>query len=139
MTLLARAAVLLIALNALTVGVWAQFAPESFYRAFPGLGWAWVSVDGPYNEHLIRDVGGLNLALGVLGLLALWQPGLAAPFALASLAYQLPHNAYHLAHLELIASPLERFAQSAGLLFNVLAALIVVFWCRPFNKGVSRG
>lgn len=131
MTLLARAAVLLIALNALTVGVWAQFAPESFYRAFPGLGWAWVSVDGPYNEHLIRDVGGLNLAL--------WQPGLAAPFALASLAYQLPHNAYHLAHLELIASPLERFAQSAGLLFNVLAALIVVFWCRPFNKGVSRG
>ena len=34
-----------------------------FYDDFPGLGRSWVAADGPYNEHLVRDVGALNLAL----------------------------------------------------------------------------
>ena len=45
-------------------------SPQSFYDDFPGLGRAWVSVDGPYNEHLVRDVGALNLALLVLFVVA---------------------------------------------------------------------
>ena len=60
-----------LALVSLQVGVWAQFAPRSFYDHFPGFGMAWVRVDGPYNEHLIRDVGGLNLAIAALMITAL--------------------------------------------------------------------
>ena len=41
---------------ALALGIWAGGAPRSFYENFPGLGMTWVSVDGPYNEHLVRDV-----------------------------------------------------------------------------------
>lgn len=45
------------------VGVWAAGFPQSFYDSFPGFGFVWISVDGPFNEHLIRDVGSLYLAL----------------------------------------------------------------------------
>ena len=37
----------------LLVGVWAQLAPKLFYHDFPALNWAWISLDGPYNEHLL--------------------------------------------------------------------------------------
>ena len=55
-----------LALSSLQIGAWALFAPRSFYDGFPGAGRSWVSVDGPYNEHLVRDVGALNLAIAVL-------------------------------------------------------------------------
>lgn len=60
-----RAALWLLTSTTLVVGAWALLAPASFYRAFP-LGRAWVAVDGPFNEHLLRDVGGLFLALTVV-------------------------------------------------------------------------
>jgi hypothetical protein len=47
------------------VGVWALLAPASFYARFPVSGHAWVAQLPPYNEHLVRDFGALNLALAV--------------------------------------------------------------------------
>ncbi len=84
------------------IGVWASFAPSSFYDDFPGLGRAWVSVDGPYNEHLIRDVGALNLALCVVLIAAfvLMTRTLVAAAGLAVLAWGVPHAVYHLANTE---------------------------------------
>ena len=55
----------LLALGNLGVGIQAAFTPRSFYDDFP-LGRGWVALDGPYNQHLVRDVGSLNLALVVL-------------------------------------------------------------------------
>jgi hypothetical protein len=88
--------------SATTVGVWAAFAPRSFYDDFPGLGQKWVAVDGPYNEHLVRDVGALNLALVVVtvcALITLARSTIVAS-ALAWLAYGLPHVVYHARHLD---------------------------------------
>jgi len=42
------------------------FLPESFYADFPFSGRDWISTLGPYDEHLVRDVGELNLAFSVL-------------------------------------------------------------------------
>ena len=61
-----RAAVLVLALQAGVVGVWALLWPEQFFRDFPGFGRAWVGALGPYNEHLVRDVGGLYLGWMIL-------------------------------------------------------------------------
>jgi hypothetical protein len=61
-----RAGLLLLASAPLVVGMWALLVPHSFYDDFPLPGRDWVSTLGPYNEHLVRDVGALNLALGVL-------------------------------------------------------------------------
>jgi fructose-specific phosphotransferase system IIC component len=61
-----RVGLVYLAVSTALVGFWAAFAPRSFYTDFPGGGRHWVAVDGPYNEHLVRDVGELSLALLVV-------------------------------------------------------------------------
>jgi hypothetical protein len=56
----------LLGATAIGVGLWALFLPYTFYDDFPLPGRDWVSTLGPYNQHLVRDYGELNLALGVL-------------------------------------------------------------------------
>lgn len=87
--------------SALYVGPWAAFGPRSFYDAFPGLHRVWVGVDGPFNEHLVRDVGGLYLALAVAGLVALVRQEPLATVMLggAWTVFGIVHLTYHLHHL----------------------------------------
>ena len=97
-----RLGLAVLAVQGAVLGVWAGFAPRSFYDDFPGLGRHWVSVDGPYNEHLVRDVGWLNLALTVI---TVWAAiSLARSLVLAVLVgwlvADLPHLVYHAAHLD---------------------------------------
>jgi hypothetical protein len=82
------------------VGLWATFAPRSFYDDFPGGGFAWVSVDGPYNQHLVTDVGGLQLAVAFLLLVAaaMGQRRLVLVAAATALITAVPHLTYHLLH-----------------------------------------
>jgi hypothetical protein len=118
-----------LALVSITIGLWAQFAPRSFYDQFPGLGRAWVRVDGPYNEHLVRDVGGLNLALAVVivaAMISLTRPLIVAAAA-ASLATGIPHLAYHIANANLLSAGDTAMSIGGLALFAVLpVALIVV-------------
>lgn len=81
--------------NAL-IGFWAAFAPRSFFTQFPGGGRHWVAVDGPYNEHLVRDVGELNLALFVVVLAA--AVTLSLPLVRAALAATLVNGVLHLVY-----------------------------------------
>ena len=93
-------------LVSLEVGVWAQFAPRSFYDNFPGLGRAWVRVDGPFNEHLVRDVGGLNLAISavlIVAFVTLSRPMIIAA-SVATLLYGVPHLVYHIANTDGLGS-----------------------------------
>ena len=120
-----RAGLLFLLVASFSVGPWAQFAPGSFWEGFPGLGRAWVSTDGPYNEHLVRDVGGLQLGMAVVLLAALLRPtdGLVRVAALASVVWQAPHAVYHLVHVGDLPTLVDRVAQS-GLL--VLALVVAV-------------
>ena len=125
----ARAGLLSLLFASLVVGPWAQFAPISFWEGFPALGRGWVSTDGPYNEHLIRDVGGLQLGMAVVLLAALLRPTrpLVLVAALASVTWQAPHAVYHLLHLGDLPTLADQMAQSAGLIaaLVVAAALLV--------------
>ena len=101
-TLVVRIGLIVLAVSGAMIGVWAGFAPRSFYDDFPGLGRTWVSVDGPYNEHLVRDVGWLNLALTVI---TVWAAvSLARSLVLAVLVgwlvVDVPHLVYHAANLD---------------------------------------
>jgi hypothetical protein len=86
------------------VGAWALLAPVSFYADFP-FGRAWVAVDGPYNEHLIRDVGALNLGFAVVAAVAARRAEAAFVrlAAVAALVVGVPHMLYHTVHLEGLA------------------------------------
>lgn len=88
--------------SGLLVGGWASTNPRSFYDSFPGFGHHWVSMNGPYNEHLVRDVGGLYLALAVLGLFALlWRDRRSSLMTAAAwTVFSVLHLGFHLHHLE---------------------------------------
>lgn len=95
-------ALLVAAAGNAVVGAWAVITPRGFYDNFPGAGHHWVSVDGPYNEHLVRDVGTLSLALVVVLLVALWRRErvLVRAASVAALVFAAPHLAYHASHLD---------------------------------------
>jgi len=100
----AQLAVGLVGLSTLPLGGQAAFAPRSFYDDFP-LGRGWVAmVGGGYDEHLVRDVGGLFLAMALLSLWAWWRPALVRPVAVAWLGQGLLHLTYHLGHLQHFSS-----------------------------------
>ena len=111
-----RIGLLPLVVTALMVGVWALLAPGSFYEDFPASGRGWVSTLPPYNEHLVRDVGALNLALAAL--LAFAALSLEIRLVRISLfvwlVYAVPHFVYHLT--EFGAMPfLDDAANIAGL------------------------
>jgi 2-alkyl-3-oxoalkanoate reductase len=116
------------ALFSLLAGVQQQFAPRSFFDNFPGFGMQWVAVDGPYNEHLLRDLGGANLALSVIILFAIARPtvGVVRAVAAALLVAQVPHFIYHAAHLEVLPTTLDRILQTASLTLTLAIPLLVL-------------
>ncbi len=138
MTQKVRWSILFLLFNTLFVGLWAQFAPYSFYQYFPNLNWSWVSLDGPYNQHVLRDIGGLNLALSMLIVIALLKPTtpLLKAVALSTLTYQIPHSFYHFAHLHLLPTLLQQISQTLILSLGVVASLIIL-WQSQNLKGVS--
>jgi hypothetical protein len=131
-----------LAVSSAIVGAWAQFFPRSFYNSFPGLGRHWVAVDGPYNEHLVRDVGGLNLALVVVlvAAIATLAPVMVRVAALAYLVYALPHFVYHLHHLDAYDSSDQMGnALSLGTTVLVPVVLVALTWPRVDARQPDEG
>ena len=123
-----RSALAVLALTALVSGVWASVSPRGFYDDFPGGGRSWVAPDGPYNEHLMRDFGALNLALLAVTIVALVTLGRAVVVAaaLAWIAYGAPHLVYHLRHLDVYDTTDQVASISALVLGLVLPAVVLV-------------
>lgn len=128
-----KIALVVLAANAGWVGGWALIAPASVYRSFPGGGRSWVSIDGPYNQHLVRDVGGLNLALLVLTIAALYlrQPTVTRLTGLTWLPFAVPHVIYHLAHVGDFTSTPDKIAHVVGLALTALLALALAIRPAP--------
>lgn len=131
-----RLALALLVAQGLIVGVWAAAWPRSFYDDFPGGGRAWVSVDGPYNEHLVRDFGDLNLALAVVTLVALiaLTRVVALAAALGWIVYQAPHLVYHLRHLDLYDTS-DKVANVASLVLALVLPIVVLVGARRLRPG----
>lgn len=119
-------------------GLWALLAPRSFYDSFPGGGRTWVSVDGPFNEHLLRDVGALFFALGVLSAYALWQrtPAVVRAAGLAVAVFSLPHLLYHLANTDVLEAT-DVVLNVGGLVLVLALAVALVVSPGPV-RGRSR-
>lgn len=122
--------------SAAYVGAWATVAPRSFYDDFPGFNRLWVGGDGPYNEHLVRDVGSLYLALVAAGVLALvWrEPHLTALLGAAWTVFSVPHLGYHGLHLGEMDT-LDAVGNVVTLGGTLVLALLLLV---PANKEVGR-
>jgi hypothetical protein len=111
------------------VGAWAAFAPRSFYDSFPGGGRTWVSADGPYNQHLVRDFGQMNLAFVALLVTAAIVANRTLVRAVLG-AYLIPavlHFVYHATHTGLYrTTDAVGNLTTLGLAVVIPAALIVL-------------
>ena len=102
-------------------GLYALLAPQSFYDDFP-FGRAWVAALPEYNEHLVRDVGGLFLATAIVLGAAAWFLGrrLVTIALVSFLAFSVPHAVFHYLNLE----PYDAFDTVANLV--TLGATVVL-------------
>src|SRR6476646_3407422 len=94
MTLL-RAGTWFTAFVELVIGVVATVTPRAFYDYVP-----WVNLAPPFSEHLMRDYGAMNLALGlVTAVAAIVMDRRMVRTALAAyLLFAAPHLLFHLIH-----------------------------------------
>ena len=128
-----RVLLAVLAVIGIAPGIWAAALPESFYYDFPAIRSAWVSGDGPYNEHLLRDVGAFFLAMGVLAACAAISGGiLAARLAGTTwLVFSGIHAAYHLTHLHVYSEHIDQWLNAVTLLGSIaLAAAVLIIPAR---------
>ncbi len=127
-----RIGLAVLAVPSVVIGIWAAFTPRSFYDDFPGFGRMWVAPVGPYSEHLVRDVGELNLALALITIVA--AISLVPVFVRAVLAgwlvYSVPHLVYHLRHMQPFDAS-DQVSLGASLAFvPILAVALLVIEVR---------
>jgi hypothetical protein len=97
------------------LGLWILLLPDTFWK------WRWVSYLPPYNEHLLRDLGGTNLALAVVlcAAVAAMERRLVFTALVAYLTASVPHLVFHAQHLEPLSA-----ASGAGLMALLGASVI---------------
>jgi hypothetical protein len=137
---IARAILAVASISNGVIGVWATFSPRGWYDDFPGFGKVWVAVDGPFNEHLVRDIGSWSLALTVLTLAAAWtlDRRLVLVAGLALVAQNLPHAQYHLDAPNPFDSRSEQLQSVSGIVLLVaLGALLVGMAWRGRGRGAT--
>lgn len=78
------------------VGLWQYAFPRSFYDDLPT-----VDNDPPFNEHLMRDVGGLGLALAAVIVIAavVLEYRLVCAALAGNAVYAVTHLMFHVSHL----------------------------------------
>lgn len=131
-----RVGLAVLAASGLLVGAWALFRPRAFYDSFPGFGHHWVSPSGPFNDHLVTDVGAAYLALAALAVLALrWGDHRSCRLAgLAWAVFSVPHYVFHQRHLD----GLTTFDQYAELSTLAATALIAIWLALPRRSAAVR-
>ncbi|WP_426574906.1 hypothetical protein [Aquihabitans sp. McL0605] len=91
-------------------------------------------MDGPFNEHLVHDIGQASIALSVVSLATLvtMTPVLVRVASAAWLVNAVPHLVYHLRHL----SPFDTFDQVGEIVsLGLLAALPIVVLVLSYHDG----
>lgn len=122
-----RLGLVFLVVSTLLVGVWALLAPRSFFDDFPSLGMAWVKPLPKYNEHLIRDVGGLHLGFALIFVWAAvsLDRRVVQIGCLGWLFYAIPHLIFHVFHLEPLSTG-EAVLQTTTLALLVLVPLVLI-------------
>ena len=120
--------------------MWPLVSPRGFYDTFPGGGMHWIDVNGPYNEHFIRDFGALNAAVAVLVVFALWKPSKALLQAtgLALAVYALPHAIFHVQNIDVYESD-EKLIAVVPLMLQFVGGVLIAWLARDTVPAHSPG
>jgi alkylhydroperoxidase family enzyme len=117
------------------IGLWALFWPSSFYDDFPAGTDGWVNVLGPFDEHLVTDVGALFVALGFLLAFAAvsLRRGTVIAAAIAWLIFSVPHFLWHVFNLEPYGTA-DAIGNTATLSWTVVGGALILFLVRIPSK-----
>jgi hypothetical protein len=117
------------AVVALAVGLVATLAPRAFYDYVP-----WVDLAPPFSEHLMRDYGAMNLALGlVTAVAAITMDRVMVRTSLAAyLVFAVLHLLFHVTHHEHYTAT-QAIGETTALTIAVLLplALLGLAWRVP--------
>jgi hypothetical protein len=104
------------------VGVVATFAPRVFYDYVP-----WVDLAPPFSEHLMRDYGAMNLALGlVTGVAAITMHRVMVRTSLAAyLLFAVLHLLFHVSHHEHYTTS-QAIGETTALTIAVLLPIVLL-------------
>lgn len=129
-----RAGLIVLAVFQTFVAAWQYFFTRSFYDDFPT-----VSLEPPYNQHLLGDVGGLGLALAAMTWYAAWSLHLEAVFtALSGFAvFSVTHWAYHLMHFAGFSLG-DAIAVGSGLGVEVVLTIVLLLHAYRLKLGRAR-
>jgi hypothetical protein len=121
------------------VGAWSYVWPQHYYDSFPVVLGEWVSKDGPYNEHLVRDHGAMYLALGAASLYGLVRPSQVGCrlLGVAWTVFGVLHFAYHATHLRHLTAE-EATGQLVVLGVAIVLALALMIPGRRHAASVRR-
>lgn len=138
MKLLLRVSLILLAVSALMPGLEATLGPSSFYASFP-FGRGWVELLPPFNEHLLRDVGGFYLAFAVLFAWAAvtLARALIVPLCVAWSVAAAAHAYFHITHLDGFSTG-DAITQTAGLLAVVAFPVLAIMATRGQTNQLVR-
>lgn len=127
---IARGALGCIALFMALTAMQAAFFPRSFFDDFP-VGRGWVAAEGgSYDEHLVREVGVLVIALIIVTVWSAWTGSGVVAVAIAWLVQGMLHLWYHVGHLDGLDG-FDRMGLVASLGAIPLLALVALVAGRP--------
>lgn len=113
----------------ITVGVVATLTPRWFYDNVP-----WVDLAPPFAEHLMRDYGAMNLALGLVTAVAAFTMDrvMVRTSLAAYLLFAVPHLIFHVTHHEHYTAS-QAVGETTALTIAVLLplALLALTWRVP--------
>jgi hypothetical protein len=139
--LVVRGGLLLLAGEALLIGVHALFFPKYFYNQFL-FGRGWVQMLPPYNEHITRDLGALYLGFFVvLGYAVLkFSRDLVNGAILGFVAATIPHMIFHIVHADDAPLLVDKVLQVGLLAVTVVFGAGLMFVARPLfdDQAASR-
>ena len=120
--LLLRAGMWFLTLVEVAVGLVATLTPRSFYDYVP-----WVDLAPPFSEHLMRDYGAMNLALGLVTAVAAvtMSTVMVRTALLAYLLFAVPHLLFHVSHQHHHTTS-QAVGETTGLTIAVLLPLTLL-------------
>lgn len=126
-----RAGLAFLALTEGIVGGWSLIAPKHFFGNFPLPTNQWLAYFPPFNEHLLRDFGALNLALCVFLVFAAvtLERRLTQAALVGYLVFAVPHLVFHLNHLSHMP-----FVDQVGNVISLVSAVLIPLALLPLTR-----
>lgn len=123
-----RIAMIALGVPNVAAGLWAVFAPGSWYESFPGVDPRLVAAEPPLNTHLATDAGAGLLASGTVLLVAAWlgDRRSAALGIVAFAVFAVPHAAYHVLNPAPGLDTAEDLGNALVLVFAAGVALVLL-------------